>query len=266
MSPDICTRFTDAVVRTPAESVARGLRINDNGDPDPVRFRDEHLGYCAALQAAGVHVHEFAPLDAYPDSVFVEDPALVLPQGAIMLRPGAASRRGEVGTLADDLARIVPIRHRITEGAIDGGDILVTGQEVIVGLSDRTDRAGFSGLAAVLADWNYPARLVEPPAGLLHLKTGCAVLDRQTVLAIPSLASSKVFTGYEIVPVPQGENAAANAIRVNDHVILAAGFPKTATRLRQAGYSVNTVPVTQAARIDGGLSCMSLRYRRTANL
>ena len=263
MSPDICIRFTDAVVRAPADSVANGLRIADSGDPDPGRFRDEHNAYCAALRAAGVYVHELAPLDAYPDSVFVEDPALVLPQGAIMLRPGTASRRGEADALADDLAQWMPIRHRISEGAIDGGDVLITGREVVVGLSDRTDHAGFAALAAILAEWDYPARLVEPPTGLLHLKTGCAILDRRTVLAIPSLASSDVFAEYEIVPVPQGEYAAANAIRVNDHVIVAAGYPRTAEQLRQAGYTVNTVPVTQAARIDGGLSCMSLRFRRT---
>jgi dimethylargininase len=251
--------FGHAIVREPAASVADGLRAVDRGNPDVGRFRQEHAAYCAALAAAGVEVIWLPALVGFPDSVFVEDPALVLPEAAILLRPGAESRAGEGEHLAGPLAAHRPL-VRLAEGRIDGGDILVTGRELIVGLSARTDRTGVEALERCIGQWGYTVRCVALPPGLLHLKTGCSLLASETVLATGEMIASGLFDGYQTVVVPDGEAAAANAIRVNRHVLLAKGFPGTASLLVRLGYGVNTVPVAQAALLDGGLSCMSLRF------
>lgn len=252
-------KFSHAIVREPAATVVDGLRAVDRGNPDIGRFREEHAAYCAALVVAGVEVIRLPALADYPDSVFVEDPALVLPEAAILLRPGAESRAGEGEHLAGSLAGHRPL-VRLAEGRIDGGDILVTGRELIVGLSARTDRTGVEALDRCIGQWGYAVRCVALPEGLLHLKTGCSLLASETVLATGGMIASGLFDGYETVAVPQGEEPAANAIRVNGHVLLAEGYPKTEGMLAELGYEVMTVPTGQAALLDGGLSCMSLRF------
>ncbi|HMB47382.1 MAG TPA: dimethylarginine dimethylaminohydrolase [Afifellaceae bacterium] len=251
--------FSHALVRTPAESAARGLRAVDAGDPDIGLFRAEHEHYCRALTEAGMEVIRLEPLDRFPDSVFVEDPALVLPEAVILLRSAAQSRAGEGEHIAPALQPYRPL-FQLPEGYVDGGDILVTGREVIVGLSDRTDHAGFLVLRTLLGRWQYATRCVELPDGLLHLKTGCSLLDGETILAVGALASAGLFDGYDIIELPPDEEAAANAIRVNDHLLISEGHGRTAQILSQHGYRVVEIPTAQAALLDGGLSCMSLRF------
>jgi dimethylargininase len=251
--------FSHALVRDPAGTVADGLRAVNSGDPDISRFRAEHERYCLALADAGLDVIRLAPLDQYPDSVFVEDPALVLPEAAILLRPGAPSRTGEGEHIAAALQEHRPL-VRLNEGHVDGGDILVTDREVIVGLSARTDRTGFEALRRILDDWGYASRCVAPPDGLLHLKTGCSLLDGETILAVGALVMSGMFDGYDLVELPPGEEAAANAIRVNKNMLISAGYERTALLLAERGYHIVEIPTAQAALLDGGLSCMSLRF------
>lgn len=253
-------RFSDAIVRLPSPNISQGLRAEDRGDPDPERFAQDHDAYVAALEQAGVRVHRLPPLADFPDSVFIEDVALCLPEAVILLRPGAPSRAGEAEATAAALRECFPVLHRVEDGHVDGGDILATGREILVGLSDRTDNAGIVALGEILDNMGYAMRKVETPPGVLHFKTDCALLDENTVLATPRLAQSGCFDGYEIVETAPDEEAAANAIRVNDHVIMAEGFPVTAGILESRGYHVHCVPNDEAARIDGGMSCMSLRF------
>lgn len=252
-------RFAYALVRAPAESAVGGLRAVDRGAPDIARFRAEHEAYCDALAGAGLSVIRLPPLEAFPDSVFVEDPALVLPQAAIMLQAAALSRAGEGEHLRSALAVHRPLID-LPEGHVDGGDILVTDREIMIGLSARTDRAGATALANLLGDWGYATRCVVLPRGLLHLKTGCALLGASKILAVGELASSGLFDGYDIVDVPDGEAVAANAIRVNDRLFVPAGYPATSAMLSAEGFDVIEIPAAQAALLDGGLSCMSLRF------
>ena len=257
--PGAVYRYSRAIVRPPADTVAGGLRAADKGDPDVSLFRTEHDSYCNALEGAGLEIVRLPQLPAYPDSVFVEDPALVLPEGAVLLRPGTASRAGEGEHLVPTLEAFRPL-VRLPQGHVDGGDILVTAREVVVGLSGRTDAEGFEALQAILSRWGYTARRVTLPAGLLHLKTGCSLLDDTTVLVTADLAASGLFGGYDLVVLPDGEAAAANAIRVNDRVLVPAGFPRTAGLLADLDYDVIEVATSQAALLDGGLSCLSLRF------
>ncbi|KPP87195.1 MAG: dimethylargininase [Rhodobacteraceae bacterium HLUCCA08] len=253
--------FTHALCRAPATSVTAGLRAADRGDPDPHLFAAQHGAYVAALEQAGCIVHVLPPLDAFPDSVFIEDPALVLNGSAIVLRPGAPSRLGEAAVLRPDLDRHCrAVIDLPGPGFVDGGDILCTDDRVLVGLSARTDAVGAEALRPLVADLGYRLEILRTPPEILHFKTESSLLDAETILATPRLAASGAFTGLRVIETPPGEEAAANAIRVNDVVLLSAGYPRTADTLTKAGYDIVTRDTSQAALVDGGLSCMSLRY------
>jgi len=254
-------RFSEAIVRRPGDSVVNGLRAVDRGQPDAGLFRAEHGAYIDALERAGLSVTVLPALEAFPDAVFIEDAALCLPEGSVILRPGVASRTGEAEVTFTALSTL---GHRVQSiangGFVDGGDILVTDSVILVGLSERTNRAGFDALKQVLSDWGYEVRDVHTPTGVLHFKSDCSLLDSQTILATSRLAKAECFKPLRVLTVPPGEEAAANSIRVNDTVLVPEGYPATADLIASADYAVEMVPVSQAALLDGGLSCMSLRF------
>jgi dimethylargininase len=261
MMTDRSWTFTRAVTRRPGPEAASGLRAQDAGNPDPALMLAHHADYVAALRDAGVQVTELASLAGFADAQFVEDTALCLPEGAVMMRPGAPSRMGEVAEMAPTLAGMFgEIRWVAGPGHVEAGDILFTGKEILVGLSARTDAAGVEELRGIVEGWGHHLRVVQTPPGVLHFKTDCSLLGTGTVLSTARLAVSGCFDGYDVVIVPDGEEAAANLIRVNDFVIMADGFPATAALLRQRGYQVRQVPNTECALIDGGMSCLSLRF------
>lgn len=254
-------RFSHALMRRPADSAVEGLREVDRGAPSIEALRAQHAAYAVALEAAGVAVDIQPALADYPDSLFVEDTALTLPEGAILLRLAAPSRAGEVAEIAPALeARFGTVGVLPGEGFVDGGDVMVTPEAVFIGLSARTDRAGAEALAAVLGAMGYAARIVVPPPGALHLKTASALVAPDTVLATEPLARAGLFGGLRVVEIPAGEEAAANALRINDTVLIAAGHPRTRDLLAGLGLDVVALDVGEAARLDAGLSCMSLRW------
>ncbi len=253
-------RFTRAISRKPARSCVDGIRAVDRGAPDHSLFQEQHAAYVAALETAGVSVTLLEPEEAFPDSVFVEDPALCLPEGAILLRPGAASRAGEATTMASALDNAFETVRHLEVGTIDGGDILTTETEVILGLSERSSHEGADALGRILADWGQSLRVADTPDGVLHFKSDCAILDAETILATPRLAASGAFSDYRVIETAAGEEATANAIRINDHIFLDDRFPQTADALDKAGYALVPLNISEAAKLDGGLSCMSLRF------
>ena len=258
---NISFQFSNAIVCQPGQSVARGLRAVDRGQPEFRKFRLEHDGYIDALEQAGLKVEILPPQESFPDSVFVEDAALCLPQGSVILRPGTPSRLGEADLMAASLVRLGHEIHRVQPGGfIDGGDILVTDSVILVGLSERTDRNGYESLKQLLSDWGYRVQAVHTPEHVLHFKSDCCLLDSETILATSRLSESGCLSSFNVLTVPEGEEAAANSIRVNDVVLTPGGFPTTAELLAREGYSPVTLGVTQAALLDGGLSCMSLRF------
>ncbi|WP_419903437.1 dimethylarginine dimethylaminohydrolase family protein [Kiloniella sp.] len=255
-------RFTKAIVRQPSKSVVMGLRADDRGEPDANQFANDHNSYVTALENAGVTVTSYPALENFPDSVFVEDAALCFPEGAVILRPGAPSRTGEAEIMHQVLLSHFEDIERIgeDEGYVDGGDILVTEDAVLVGLSERTNQAGFDALKKKIAKWGYEAKAISTPEGVLHFKTDCGLIGPNAILATYRLSNAECFSGMKVIEVPQGEETAANAICVNDTVLLSAGFPKTEELLRNEGYQVTLIPTQQAALVDGGPSCMSLRF------
>jgi dimethylargininase len=253
--------FRYAIARTPGASAVQGLRADGGEAPSIEALGLEHAEYVAALRGAGVEVQVLPALEAFPDSLFVEDTALVFDDGAILLRPGAPSRFGETAEIAPVLRERFDVCIEMPgPGFADGGDVLVTPATVYIGRSDRTDARGAQSLAACLDRLGRSARVVTPPAGLLHLKTGCSLLDEETVVATASLAASGVLGGLRCIEVAEGEDAAANSLRVNDVVLVDARCVRTQERLDRAGYRVVPVPVEEAGKLDAGLSCMSLRW------
>jgi dimethylargininase len=253
--------FTHAIVREPGRSAVDGLREDKAQTLSFEKIAAEHRGYVAALRDLGLIVDVLPPLEAFPDSLFVEDPALVFPDGAILLRPGAPSREGEREPMRDVLKRHFPSVAELGETEFaDGGDVLVTPQTVFIGLSKRTTRAGAQALAKHLRALGREARIAETPAGILHFKTASSLLDETTILCTAAMAQSGVFEGFRRIVTPSGEEAAANALRVNGTALLGDRFPRTADLVRGHGFAVQTLAVSEIARLDAGLSCMSLRW------
>ena len=251
------------MVRTPAQSVVNGLRAVDRGSPDYKKLKSEHEAYIAALTSAGLDVTVLPALEAFPDSIFVEDPALVFSEGAILLRPGTPTRRGETQAIAPVLNHMFEQVFGLPKpGHVDGGDVLVTPKAVLIGLSARTDRAGAKGLIQQLKRLGYRGEIVPTPKGVLHFKTGCSLLDEETVLLTRVMARSGIFDGFRSMILPEDEEPAANAVRINETVLVSAGYERTIDMLSNAGYSVVPVSTREIERIDAGLSCMSLRWCR----
>lgn len=257
-----CYVFTHAITRKPARSILHGLRAVDTGNPDLGLMQTHHADYVAALRATGATVIELEPLEAFPDSVFVEDTALCLPEGAIMMRPGAPSRLGEAAEMEPHLRKLYRDVRRIEgqDSFIEGGDILVTETEILVGRSARTNASGVAELTRTVDGWGLAVREVFTPPGVLHFKTDCSLLDGETILSTRRLDASGCFAGYRVIPTAEGEEACANTIRFNDLVLMPAGFPRTRDALDKAGYSVREIGNSECAKLDGGMSCLSLRF------
>jgi len=253
-------QFTDVIARKPAKSVVNGLRDGAGEDPDFDLFVGQHEHYLDALRRCEVEITLLEAQENFPDSVFVEDAAICFAEFAILTRPGAPSRFAEPATLkpalASCFARVVELPGN---GYLDGGDVLLAGHEVFVGLSSRTNQAGIDALKTILIGSNYRVKQVTTPASILHFKTACGLLDNNTIFCTAMLAESGCFKGYELVLAIDGEEAAANLIRVNDYVIISAGFTKTRKLLEAKGYQVIEIATSEAAKIDAGVSCMSLR-------
>ena len=261
MSKNTTIKFNHAITRRPSSSIIDGLRAEDIGSPSLEQMLIDHAHYIETLKETGVNVIELDPLEEFPDSVFVEDDALCLPELAVLMRPGAPSRLGEVAHMAPILRGLFDTVLEIMEpGFIEGGDILVTSKEILVGRSARTNAEGIQQLQELVSPYGHVVREVFTPAGVLHFKTDCSLVGENTILSTKRLSDSGCFEGYEVINTAEGEEAAANAIRFNQFVIMAAGFPNTANSLREHGFEVREINNTECAKLDGGMSCLSLRF------
>jgi len=252
--------FNSAIVRQPGRSVVHGLRSNTGPAPVFESIVAEQQEYIAALRSAGLDVTVLHALEQFPDSIFVEDPALVFGQAAILLRPGAPSRMAEAQELAPTLTARFPAVLELDDGYADGGDILVTPTCVLIGLSTRTNETGAASLQRLLGSIGMAANVVKVPRGTLHLKSDCSLVDEETILATAEIASSGLLEGYRTIVVPEDERRATNALRINDAVFVRAGCPRTQELLERQGLHVVPLRISEIARLDAGLSCMSLRW------
>jgi dimethylargininase len=262
--------FTRAIVRPPAPNFAEGLTTAGLGAPDYKLALQQHEAYCAALESCGLALTRLEPDQDYPDSTFVEDVAIVTDEFAILTRPGAPSRAGEVGPVREILHDFFETVFEIeAPGTLDGGDICQAGRYFFIGLSERTNEAGAKQLAKFLREFGYTSIFIDikrdgegaaATGSLLHLKSGIAYLGDHRLVIVESWAHRGEFPGYDLVCVDQAELYAANCIRVNDHVLIADGYPNFAAKLRELGYQKIALDMSEFQKMDGGLSCLSLRF------
>jgi dimethylargininase len=256
--------FTHALLRLPGDNLASGLTEAKEGAPDVATALAQHQRYCEALADCGLSL-TVLPADArYPDGCFVEDAAIVTPRGAIVTRPGAPSRRGEAEVIEAALRGLFPGVPRIeAPGTVDGGDVCEADGHFLIGLSARTNEAGARALEGHLIDFGYRSDIVDirQVRSLLHLKTGITYLGEGRMLATGDLPRHRALAAYEIVEVPRDERYAANALRVNDRVLIAEGYPRTREAIESLGYETIALEMSEYRKLDGGLSCLSLRWQ-----
>ena len=251
-----------ALTREPARALdACELTYRGREPIDAAAAAAQHRGYCEALRACGASVITLPAVDELPDSVFVEDTAVVLEEVAVLTRPGVGSRRGEVVLIEPEVARLRGVVRVEAPATLEGGDVLRLGRTLYVGLSPRTNAEGAAALRRLAAPHSYEVVTVEP-RGCLHLKTGCSALGEEAVLVNPDWVDAAVFRGREVVAADASEPWAANVLSVGRSVCVSAAFPRTAETLAGLGYDVREVEVSEFAKAEGGLTCMSLLFRR----
>jgi dimethylargininase len=253
-----------AFTREVPESIVRCELTHVPAEPiDVARARGEHALYEGVLAACGFAVRRLPPAPDHPDSVFVEDTAVVLDEVAVMTRPGAPSRRGEVRSVRPALAPFRPLRSIDAPGTLDGGDVLVLDREVVIGISGRTNAAGAAQFASMVAPLGYRVRTLAVTA-CLHLKSAVTRAGERTLVLNPTWIDAACFPDWDIIRTDPGEPFAANVLWMGDVTVAAAAFPRTADRLRERGLRVNPVPAFELARAEGGLTCCSLLVRGAA--
>lgn len=222
--------------------------------------RAQHHSYCRALHNLGVEVRVLPRLPDLPDAVFVEDPAVVVDEVAVIARMGVASRQPEVESLAHALAEFRPLELMASPGTLEGGDVLRIEKTLYVGLSNRTNHAGAEQLRHLLEPFGYRV-IVTQMGDCLHLKSACSFVGQQTVLINPRWIDSGLFTGFELVEVDPAEPHAANALLVGETVLHPTEFPKTRARIEARGHMVRAVDHSELLKAESGLTCMSQIFR-----
>ncbi len=251
--------FTHAITRKPGIDFAAGITSSPLGIPDYQLMLQQHAAYVDTLASLGLEVIELDPLSGYPDAYFVEDTAIVTPDVAIITRPGARSRRGEEKGVEPVLAQYRRIERIHAPGSVDGGDVLAVDGHFFIGISDRTNKQGAQQLGSILEKYGNTWIKVPVTSGL-HLKSSINYLENNTLLVTREFSDLSLLGGYEKIIVEDGEEYAGNTLALNGTLMMPSGFPKTRKKLRAAGYEIIELNVSEARKMDGGLTCMSLRF------
>lgn len=247
-----------AIVRDVGDALAAcELSFVERLSIDLGRAREQHAAYVAALESAGCEVRAAPSLPRMADAVFVEDTAIVVDELAVLTRPGAESRRGEVASMAETLRPLRPLAWIEEPGTIDGGDVLRIGRKVYVGRSARSNESGLEQLRALLAPHGYSVEGVRT-RDCLHLKSAVTAVADDTVLVNPRWLADDPFGEYRRILVDPGEEHAANALRAGDKVLYPASFPLTAERMRAAGIDLRLLDLSELQKAEGATTCCSV--------
>jgi dimethylargininase len=253
-------KYTRAIVRVPGKSIICGLSSSGKTVPVYEKTLEQHHQYVAALEKCGLSVQSLEAVEAFPDSTFVEDVAVLTPHCAILTAPGAASRRDEVVIIRQTLEEHSLQIEKIEEpGTLEGGDIMQIGHHFYIGLSNRTNHSGAQQLIDILKKYGMTGSTV-PVKNFLHLKTGVTWIGGNLLIAANGAIPHGKFRNFEIISIPADEPGAANCIAINDKIMMPAGFPKTKELLGQVGSEIIEIDISEFAKIDGGLTCLSLRF------
>jgi dimethylargininase len=253
------TTFTHAITRRPGPNCADGLTTSTLGRPDFELLLAQHEHYVNTLRGLGLEVEVLPAEPSHPDAYFVEDPAIVLPEVAVITIPGALARRGEQDTLAAALTRHRPLVYIESPGHLEGGDVLMVGRHLFIGLSERTNEAGAEQLGKILAANGYTCTAVPVGPGL-HLKSSVNVVGPNTLLLTAGFTGHPAFGGYNQIVLDEDEAYASNSLLINGSLIMPAGFPRTRASLEPLGQPIIELDVSEVKKMDGGLTCMSLRF------
>lgn len=238
----------------------KGLTGSDLGKPDYKIALDQHDAYIEALRSCGLDVTVMAPDDAFPDSTFIEDTCLVTPAGAVITNPGAPSRNSETAAVEAVVSRFCDIiGHIRSPGTLDAGDIMMVGSHFYIGLSDRTNAEGAAQMIACLSASSLSGSTVELTR-VLHLKTGVSYLEDNIMLVSGEFIHHPAFQSFDTIPVREDEAYAANSVWINGTVLVPAGFPQILADIRSRGLNTIELDMSEFRKLDGGLSCLSLRF------
>ncbi|MFT7413292.1 MAG: dimethylargininase [Paraglaciecola sp.] len=252
--------FSKAIVRTPCKAMLAGLTEAEMGLPDYDLACEQHQGYIAALKECGLQVTILPPLESYPDSCFVEDVALLTSKCAILTSPGALSRRGEVEHIIKAVEQFYPSLEQIKlPGTVEAGDIMMVGSHFYIGLSARTNIQGAKHLIDILGKYNLTGSMVEM-SELLHLKTGLSYLENNNLLTFGEMHSNPIFNQFKRIEIAEQESYAANSVWINGTILVPKGFPDALKAVQELGYPTIELSMSEFQKLDGGLSCLSLRF------
>ena len=224
---------------------------------DVARASAQHARYEAELARLGCEVVHAPAAPELPDSVFIEDTAVVVDEMAIITRPGAESRRGETDAVAEALRKWRDLYPIHAPGTLDGGDVLIVGERVFAGISSRTNLEGARQLAQHLGAYGYDAQFI-PIHGALHLKSAVTRVGERRLLLNPEWIDREHFRDFDVIEIDPAEPYAANALLIDDVVLFAEAFPRTRERLEGAGIDVRTIDVSELAKAEGALTCCSI--------
>lgn len=252
--------FSHAIVRLPCDNFASGLTTSGYlGAPDLRTMLIQHDIYVEALRNAGLTIITMAPENAFPDAHFVEDVAVVMPEMAVITNPGAPERNGEQHSVARVLGRYKRLARIEAPGTMDGGDVLLVDRHFFVGISERTNAEGARQFGEIVTAHGYTVTTVPVGKGL-HFKSGVNHLGGRTLLVTPDFAGLPALAGYDLLVTPEDDEYAANTLLVNDTLLTPAGYPGVLALLQGLGKKVLELDMSETRRMDGGLTCLSLRF------
>lgn len=252
--------FTNAIVRTPCKNMIKGLTSSTEGPPDYLKALIQHKIYVDALKSCGMEITTLPPNDNYPDSTFVEDAALLTPHCGIVTRPGAPSRRKETKSMKMVIEDFYEdIKEIKSPGTVDAGDIMMVGSHYYIGLSKRTNSAGINQIIKILNKYDMTGSTVQL-SDMIHLKSGVAYLENNNLVVTGEFKNKPEFKKFNLIKIDDDESYAANCVWINDYVLVAKGYPKAKQLIEQAGYKTIELNMSEFRKLDGGLSCLSLRF------
>ena len=252
--------FKRAIVRKPGKSMINGLTTAELGLPDYENALVQHTEYTKALKECGLQVLILPEDEEHPDSTFVEDVALLTRDCAIITNPGAPSRRGEIIEIKKVLKDYYSNIEEVQEpGTVEAGDIMMVGSHFYIGLSERTNEKGAQQVIKYLEKYGMSGSVIKLEK-VLHLKTGVAYLEQNNLVACGEFISKEEFQEFNILEIENDESYAANCVWINGSVLVPKGYPKAKSNIESAGYSIKEVDVSEFRKLDGGLSCLSLRF------
>jgi dimethylargininase len=252
--------FRNAIVRLPSPSIVDGLTTVSLGKPDYERALEQHAAYTEALKICGLNIKVLEKDDQHSDSTFIEDVALCTSEFAVIMHPGAESRRGEIQNIRSVLQEFFGIIEAIiSPGTLEAGDVMMAGNHFFIGISSRTNLIGSDQLIKILERHGMTGSAITLKE-MLHLKSGASYIENNNMLVGGELKYCRDLERFNRIIVEPGESYAANSLWVNGTVLVPAGFPETRRKIENAGYSTIVIDVSEFRKVDGGLSCLSLRF------